>query len=341
MDGYIDYISKRPRVEKISSHGLFSSSNETIDLSMVVKEMKNHEGNVWTPIISLKREDAVNTGFDTANTWKELLSRMEITFAEKMKIAPENFRWYGAFHDEGHHPHVHMVCYSINPKEGYLSEKGIEKIKSELMNNIFKQELTEIYTEKSKRRDYLRTEGKEVLKTLVKEIQVAPISNEKFEVLFLALVEELKNTKGKKVYGYLNPKAKNIVNALIDELEKEEPISKAYEFWREMKNEVIKSYKDTEAERIPLSMETAFKPLKNAVIQEARKFQMEAEQNIINKTSLEFHTNQVLKHLGKIFEEQLPTDNEQDRRKMDSKLLQKMREKKLALGQKQNSQQRL
>ena len=181
---YVDYIASRPRVEKLSSHGLFTSGDEKIVLSKVAEEIANHQGNVWTPIISLNREDAERTGFDNVESWHNMLSYLAPTIAESLKIPVQNFRWYAAFHNESHHPHVHMICYSINPRDGYLTKKGIEKMKSGLVNNIFKNEMQEIYIEQTKRRDNLKLESKKMLEKLISEMKTGTIQNEKIEVLF-------------------------------------------------------------------------------------------------------------------------------------------------------------
>lgn len=270
---YVDYIANRPRVEKLCSHGLFTSGNEKIILSKVAEEIANHQGNIWTPIISLKREDAVKTGFDNAESWHNMLSYLAPTIAESLKISAENFRWYAAFHNESHHPHVHMICYCANPRDGFLTKKGIEKMKSRLVKNIFKNEMQEIYLEQTKRHDDLKSESKKTLLQLIIEMKTGTIQNDRIEVLFLELAEKLKHTKGKKVYGYLQPSIKNIVDEIVDELSKDERVDKAYKLWYEMRNEVLHSYIDELPEPLPLSKQKEFKSIKNMIISEADKLQ--------------------------------------------------------------------
>ena len=268
---YVDYIANRPRVEKLSSHGLFTSGNEKIILSKVADEIANHQGNVWTPIISLKREDAVRTGFDNAESWHNMLSYLAPTIAESLKIPVQNFKWYAAFHNESHHPHVHMICYCINPRDGFLTKKGIEKMKSGLVKNIFKNEMQEIYIEQSQRRESLKSESKKMLLKLISDMKTGTIQNDRIKVLFLELSEKLKYTKGKKVYGYLQPSIKNIVDEIVDELSKDEKIEKAYKLWYEMRNEVLHSYMDELPEPLPLSKQNEFKSIKNMIISEVEK----------------------------------------------------------------------
>ena len=201
-----------------------------------------------------------------------MLSYYAIDVAESLKIKPENFKWYAAFHNEGHHPHVHMICYSTDPKEGYLTKKGIEKMKSGLVKNIFGQELEGIYIEQSKRRDKLKLESREVLLQIISEMKKGTFQNSKVEELLIEFAEGLKFSKGKKQYGYLQPKLKAMVDGIVDELAKDERISKAYNLWYEMRNEVLHSYMDNLPEPLPLSQQKEFKSIKNMIIKEADDF---------------------------------------------------------------------
>ncbi|MBZ2174388.1 relaxase MobL [Schnuerera sp. xch1] len=269
---YVDYIANRPRVERMGKHGLFTGGDDNLVLSRIADEVVNHEGNVWTPIISLRREDAKRLGFDNAESWHNMLSYYAIDIAESLKIKPENFQWYAAFHNEGHHPHIHMICYSTDPKEGYLTKKGIEKMKSGFVKNIFGQELKEIYIEQSKRRDKLKEESREVLLKLISEMEKDTFQNSNVEELFIGFAERLKFSKGKKQYGYLQPKLKAMVDEIVDELAKDERISKAYGLWYEMRKEVLNSYIDNLPEPLPLSKQKEFKSVKNMIIKEADNF---------------------------------------------------------------------
>ncbi|WMI82431.1 MobP3 family relaxase [Anaerotignum sp. MB30-C6] len=270
-ENYVDYIANRPRVEKLSSHGLFTSGTEKIVLSKVAEEVAHHEGNVWTPIISLRREDAVSTGFDNVEKWKDFLESYAPTIAENLKIPIEHFKWYAAFHNESHHPHIHMICYSTDIRRGYLTKDGIKNIKSGLVSNIFHNEMKEIYAEQSHRRDNLKAESKKIFLQLIAKMKTGNVQNPKLELLLLELAEKLKLTKGKRVYGYLSPKLKNIVDSIVDELAKEKTVSDAYNLWYEMRNEVLKSYSDNPTDPIPLSKQKEFKPIKNFIIFEADK----------------------------------------------------------------------
>lgn len=117
-DNYVSYIASRPRAQRAGAHALFTGSDAPLVLSQIAAEVAHHPGNVWLPIISLRREDAARLGYDDAGQWKNLIAGYAMEMAEAMKIPWEQFRWYAAFHDQGHHPHIHMVCYSADGRSG-------------------------------------------------------------------------------------------------------------------------------------------------------------------------------------------------------------------------------
>ena len=266
---YVSYIAQRPRVEKLSSHGLFSDDGIPLVLEDIAREISESESNIWTHIISLTREDAARLGYDHADAWVQLLRSQRNMIAENMKIAPENFRWYAAFHNEGHHPHVHMMAYSVDPREAFLTEKGIERIKSELAKEIFRQDLLHVYQKQTGYRDELRDEGRTVAEEIVAQINGGVYENPALEGLLLDLAARLSRTKGKKQYGYLKPDVKAIVDQIIDLLAGDERIKRLYDLWYEQRENVLRTYTDTMPEREPLRDNKEFKPLKNAVINAA------------------------------------------------------------------------
>ena len=89
-------------------------------------ELNAHTGNVWTAIVSLRREDAERLGYDNGSRWRDMLRSQTQTLSENLKIPMSNLRWFAAFHNESYHPHVHMIVYSTDPTEGYLSVGSVE-----------------------------------------------------------------------------------------------------------------------------------------------------------------------------------------------------------------------
>lgn len=289
---YISYIAQRPRVEKISSHGLFTDGGVPIVLSDVQKEVAESKSNVWTHIISLKREDAERLGYNNAKAWMNLIRSQRNMIAENMKISPENFRWYAAFHNEGHHPHIHMIAYSTKPNEAYLTEKGIENIKSNLAKVIFRQDLISIYQKQTEHRDRLRAEARDIVEDLVSKINSEIYISASIQHKLLELADRLSKTKGKKVYGYLKPDVKAIVDSIVDELANDNRIKKLYDLWYEQKENTIRTYTDEVPDRIPLVQNKDFKSIRNAVIKEALKVNLtEDEAEEIKNTDEESVSN--------------------------------------------------
>lgn len=268
---YVDYIAHRPGVEKLGPHGLFTDAGIPIVLSEVQKEVSNHSGNVWTDVISIRREDAARLGYDQAEAWQSLLRAKRNQIADAMKIPPDQFKWYAAFHNEGHHPHVHLIAYSADAKKGYVTEKGIEQMRACLAKEIFKQELYEIYSEQTIRRDRLLQSVDDSLKALSLQINKHHCKNSNAEQMMKLLSEKLQNFKGRKVYGYLPPKVKELVNQIVDELGKDEVIQSYYTLWYELRSEVLKTYTDQLENCPPLSTQKELKRIKNMIIQEAVK----------------------------------------------------------------------
>lgn len=266
---YVKYIAERPRVEVISSHGLFTDEGDPIILSDVAKEVAESESNIWTHIISLRREDAERLGYNCADEWMNLIRANRNMIARNMKIAPENFRWYAAFHNESHHPHIHMIAYSIDPNEAYLTKNGIREIKSTLAKQIFRQDLISIYEKQTEYRDELKVNSRKVIEKIISKINSGIYDNPKLEEMLLNLADRLSKTSGKKVYGYLKADVKAIIDSIVDEIASDERISALYDLWYEQREAVIRTYTDELPERIPLSRNKEFKSIKNAVIQEA------------------------------------------------------------------------
>ena len=263
-DVYLKYIDERP-----GSNGLFTDEGVPIVLSQVQKEMNEHPGNIWTHIISLRREDAERLGYNNPDAWMHLLRSQRNRIAQQMKIAPENFRWYAAFHNAGHHPHVHMMAYSVDPNEAYLSAKGIETIKSNLAQEIFRQDLLQIYQKQTDLRDELRQESRDQLSAIVDEINHGSFDNPQMQMMLVQLADRLAKVKGKKQYGYLNAGTKKLVDSIVAELAGDSRIQKLYSLWYKQKEDVLRTYTDKMPERISLERQKEFKAIRNAVVQAA------------------------------------------------------------------------
>lgn len=272
---YLNYISTRPRVEKFGTHGLFGAE-DSVELSKVRQELSQNSGTMWTPIISLRREDAERLGYDNADNWRDLLRAKSVELAGILKIPYEDFKWYAAFHDEGHHPHTHMIIFSKDGKNGFLTEKGIEKVKSVLVREIFKNDLYEIYDEKGKMRELISDTVKDEIKSLAEKISSNDYSDSKVCEMLINLSRKLKNIKGKKVYGYLPKDIKNDVCEIVKAMAQDPQMENLYNKWCDIQRKIISIYRSTDTEFPPLWENKEFNKIRNAVIKEAVKLSEES-----------------------------------------------------------------
>ena len=272
-DGYARYIATRPRAECLGNHGLFGDEY-VVDLDAAMSEVSAYQGNIWTHIISLKREDAARLGYDHAKVWQSLLRANRHEIAAAMSIPPEHFRWYAAFHDEGEHPHVHMMAWSTVPGEAYLTREGIRRIKSVLTKQIFRQEMLHAYEQKSQSRDELVREARRAMAQLTREMAGGICNCPVAEVLMQKLAVQLESAKGKKSYGYLPKPVKKTVDEVADKLEELPVVKQCYDQWLVLQNQVEGYYHDSPRERKKLSQEKEFRQIKNAVIREAERIRL-------------------------------------------------------------------
>ncbi len=369
---YADYIATRPRAERFGSHGLFTDDGVQVQLSKVTEELDRHKGNIWTAIISIRREDAERLGFNTGARWRDMLRTQTEALAKNLKIPMENLRWYAAFHNESHHPHVHMIAYSTVENEGYLTQKGVENLRSSFAKDIFQQDLLCIYEKQTEHRDKLRAEARDIVENLVSKINSEIYISASIQHKLLELADRLSKTKGKKVYGYLKPDVKAIVDSIVEELASDGRIKKLYDLWYEQKENTICTYTDEIPDRIPLAQNKEFKSIKNAIIKEALKLnltedEIEKSENTDEESvssSFEYEentsaesvfdsdrdvlyphysikTNQngvavsslyLLRYLCNIIENRLRFEEKQKAQRTDKKLQQKINDKKQARG---------
>lgn len=266
---YADYIATRPRAERFGSHGLFTDDGVRVKLDDVSRELNEYEGNVWTVIISLRREDAERLGFNSGERWRDMLRTQTETIAKNFKIPVEDLKWYAAFHNESHHPHVHLMVYSSEQAKPYLTQKGIMNLRSAFAKDIFADDLLSAYGKQTEQRNLLRAQSRDVIAEIVSRINSGTYDNPTIEAKLLELAERLSKTSGKKQYGYLKADVKAIVNGIVSVLASDERIAALYDLWYEQREEVIRTYTEELQDCIPLVNNPEFKSIKNVVIQEA------------------------------------------------------------------------
>lgn len=363
---YADYIATRPRAEKIGTHGLFTDDGVQVQLSKVSEELDKHNGNIWTVIISVRREDAERLGFNTGSRWRDMLRTQTESLARNLKIPMENLKWYAAFHNESHHPHVHLIACSTVENEGYLTKKGIENLRSAFAKDIFQQDLYSIYEKQTEHRDKLRAEVRYFVADIVTSLTYNDYANLTIQEKLIELADRLSKTSGKKVYGYLKPDVKALVDAVVIELSEDERIKKLYDLWYEQKENTIKTYTDELPQRTPLVGNKEFKIIKNAVIKEAMRLNVDWEEDEdpvaedtheeteytpdesgidssrgatnsnysikTNPNGVAISSIRLLRYLGNIIQNQLKFEDKQKAQRTDKKLQKKINEKKQAQG---------
>lgn len=268
---FVGYMAMRPGVEKRGSHGLFNEKDEPIILNQAANEIAEHKGNVWSHVVSLRREDAVRLGYDNSDAWRELVKRHISDIAKAQNIPLCNLKWYAAYHDTTHHPHIHLLVYSTNPKQGFLTKAGIDKIRSAFANDIFHDDLQSIYQEQTVSRDELKAVSKNEFESIVNIIASNDHTDPQLEELIRKLYIQLQNVKGKKVYGYLPKEIKETVNKIFSELAKDENIRQLYDKWCSLERLKYKTYTLKETELPELSANKVFQPLRNMIIRTVLK----------------------------------------------------------------------
>lgn len=297
---YADYIATRPRTQKFGSHGLFTDDGIAINLSKVSEELKSHGGNVWTMIVSLHREDAERLGFNRGERWRDMLRTQVEQLSTNLKIPMKNLRWYAAFHNESHHPHIHLIAYSVVENEGYLTRQGIERMRSSLASDIFQQDLISIYEKQTEHRREIKENSKDIMDKIISEINSGTYDNPLLEEKLLLLADKLSRTSGKKVYGYLKADVKNLIDSIVDLIADDERVSNLYGLWYEQKFSIIRTYTDEMPVKIPLSQNKEFKSVKNMIINQAM--------NIVLKKDVFDDDDEMIE---KEFEQSEEYDNEQ------------------------------
>ena len=275
---YMRYIATRPRAEKHGEHGLFGAE-DAVDLEKTLGELKAHEGNVWTIIYSLRREDAARLGYDNAASWRALLRSKQADFAEAMQIPPSQLRWYAAFHDEGDHPHIHMMLWSDDPKYGFLRKDKLLHLQSILMNMIYVDELKEVYIKKDIAYKDVTESARETMRRIVDRLESVENPPEAIQQKLLELALEMRTVTGKKQYGYLKKPLKDKVDSIVDELEKLPEVAAYYAVWNDLRDTLEGYYKSKPRQHNPLSQQNEFRAIKNAIIQEAERLRCQLEES--------------------------------------------------------------
>ena len=261
----VTYMAERPGVVKLGKHGLFSQTDDPIDLDKAAEGVANHEGYIWTHIVSLHREDAERLGYNNAEAWESLVRRNVTTIAEAHKIPVSDLQWYAAFHDTGHHPHIHLMVFSKG-QEGYLSKQSIDTLRSSFGNDIFQQEQYHLFQLQTSLREDIKEKYEQKIRDLIAQTETGLTPNEQLQFLFMKLRKQLDQHKGKKVYGYLPKQIKTTVNEIVALLSSEPSIEELYKKWNKVNREKLSLYYENKDPTVSLVDNKEFRSIKNMII---------------------------------------------------------------------------
>ena len=329
LDKLVSYIAERPGVEKIGTHGLFTQTDNKIDLDEVAEEVNSHKGIVFTHILSLWREDAERLGYNNAKVWKDLVRRNVAEIAEAHNISLSNLKWYAGFHNKDHHPHIHLVVYSKDGKQGWITKKTIQDMRRLFANDIFRNEQYKLFQMETQQRDLV----KEKVKDLIEDTFVVYPASWELQNLFEILRQQLKNHSGKKVYGYLPKDIKETVNKIVAEFAKDEDVAELYAEWNKINREKLSLYYEKKESDIPLEDNKEFRSLKNDIIRAA----VQMDNYLVNsgystEQKVSFLLTNVFRAFLKLFQNNYDRHAKRLGRQVDRKLRSKIAQKKAALG---------
>ena len=361
-NGYLRYIATRPGAEKHGAHGLFGRE-ENADLNTAMHDLTLHDGNVWTIIYSLHREDAERLGYNNAASWRKLLISQQNKFSEAFHIPASALHWYAAYHDADTHPHIHMMLWT--DQETVLKRDAVVKLRSAMTNSIFQAELENLYIRKDTAYKDVTEAARSVMHDLVDCMESVSEPPASIQEKLLELSLELRTVSGKKQYAYLKKPLKDKVDEIVDELEKLPEVAAYYAAWNALRDTLEGYYKSTPRQHNPLSQQKEFRAIKNAIIQEADRLRQQMEhEHSSEETSTDASTNPTLANentsstpscsvrlpsdylldstirlfhqMGQIFRDNaVPPSNPMGIR-VDSKRRKKLMQKRLAMGHKQD-----
>ena len=285
-NGYLRYIATRPGAEKHGAHGLFGREENT-DLTAAMHDLTAHDGNVWTIIYSLHREDAERLGYNNASAWRKLLVSQQNKFAEAFHVPSDSLHWYAAYHDADTHPHIHMMVWT--DQETVLKRDAVVKLRSAMTNSIFQAELENLYIRKDAAYKDVTEAARESMRQIVDQVEHIAEPPLSIQQKLLELANELASVSGKKQYGYLKKPLKELVDSIVDELETMPEVAAYYSVWNGLRDTLEGYYKNRSRQHNPLSQQKEFRAIKNAIIQEAERLRQQIDQA---RTASEQETSQ-------------------------------------------------
>ncbi len=294
----VDYVANRPGVDRVGEHGLFSAS-PTVDIQKAQEEIANCKGNIWTHVVSLRREDADVLGYDQQKPWRDMVKQKIDTIAKASNIPVSELHWYAGMHNTTHHPHIHLFVFSDNPNAGCLTVEGINQMKSAFSEVIFADERHQIYTHKTEMRNEIKQEVDDIL-TGIRTNSTNQFSNQELDALCVKLFHlsnDLKGRPGKLQYGWM--KDMNIreqVDSIMADLAKAPEIQKLYELYCDDNKGLQQMYRNDPNDIGPLLKNKEFYSIKNKIIRESVKLGNSLPEAGLDKAPLDMDISATLEN---------------------------------------------
>lgn len=270
----VEYVGKRPGVVRVGEHGLFSSS-PNVDMKKAQEEIANCKGNIWTHVISLRREDADMLGYNQQKPWRDLVMQKIDVIAKASNIPVSQLHWYAGMHNTTHHPHIHLFVFSDDPKVGHLTVDGINKMKSAFSEVIFADERHQIYAHKDDMRNGIKKQVDDILEGLSLDSMnhFSKVEQERICQKMTHLAADLKDKPGKKQYGWLlrDMDVRKQVDDIMSDLAKTPVIQKLYDMYCADHIALERMYREDPKDITPIINNNEFRSVKNKIIQEAIK----------------------------------------------------------------------
>ena len=254
---------------------------------------------------------------------------------------------------------IYMRYIATRPRAEKHGEHGLFGAEDAVDLEKTLGELKAVYVQKDIAYKDVTGAARETMRRIVDQLETVENPPESIRQKLMELALELRTVTGKKRYGYLKKSLKDMVDSIVDELEKLPEVAEYYAVWNDLRDTLESYYKAKPRQHNPLSQQKEFRAIKNAIIQEAERLRLQLEESseqtsanlpfatentssvtsqsvrlpseyLLNSTVRLFH------QMGQIFRDNaMPPCNPMGIR-MDSKRRKKLMQKRLAMGHKQD-----
>ena len=283
--------------------------------------------------------------------------------------ATTGFRFRTITQDPAVRKAVDDIVHDFYGEENPCCEE--DYMQSVLTNTIYADELKEIYVQKDVAYKEVPEAARTAMHGLVDRMESVSEPPASIQQKLLELALELRMVGGKKQYGYLKKPLKEMVDSIVDELEKLPEVAAYYAVWNGLRDTLEGYYKNRPRQHNPLFQQKEFRAIKTAIIQEAERLRQQMEQETsqaeepsaektsrdtsANPTLADENTSSTASHdaqlpseyllnatvrlfhqMGQIFRDNAAPPSNPMGIRIDSKRRKKLMQKRLAMGHKQD-----